>query len=321
MGFARNRPALRGADDPYRRQPGRGFFLFRCDQVDSAKRDVTEKFFGYFRLLDACARSGCPVCSLVEDDGRRYLGALLYEQVTDPDTRRRIRAAWGFCNWHTWMLLEVPNAASGAAILYEDLVRISLDRIRRMRDGTTTFVTRTWSRLFARRRRPTIVELRRRRRSCPACAWVSEAEARYLATLTRFVDDPQLARAHASSDGLCAPHLLAAVELSSGTVELGRLLDLTMLKWNALRRDLEGFVGKHDYRNRVPFTDAEASSYRRAFEMMAGRQGAWGSDLHDREAATLAATTIADLRAENERLRSELASARDAARGRPGPET
>jgi len=94
-----------------------------------------------------------------------------------------------------------------------------------------------------------------------------------------------------------------------------------MLKWDALRRDLEGFVGKHDYRNRVPFTDAEASSYRRAFEMMAGRQGAWGSDLHDREAATLAATTIADLRAENERLRSELASARDAARGRPGPET
>jgi len=54
---------------------------------------------------------------------------------------------------------------------------------------------------------------------------------------------------------------------------------------------------------------------------MAGRQGAWGSDLHDREAATLAATTIADLRAENERLHSELASARDAARGRPGPET
>lgn len=289
--------------------------------MDSAKRDVTEKFFGYFRLLDACARSGCPVCSLVEDDGRRYLGALLYEQVTDPDTRRRIRAAWGFCNWHTWMLLEVPNAASGAAILYEDLVRISLDRIRRMRDGTTTFDTRTWSRLLARRRRPTIVELRRRRRSCPACAWVSEAEVRYLATLTRFVDDPQLARAHASSDGLCAPHLLAAVELSSGTVELGRLLDLTMLKWNALRRDLEGFVGKHDYRNRVPFTDAEASSYRRAFEMMAGRQGVWGSDLHDREAATLAATTIADLRAENERLRGELASARDAARGRPGPET
>jgi hypothetical protein len=282
-----------------------GVFLYVRDQVDAGKRDVTEKFSGYFRLLDACARSGCPVCWLVEADGRRYLEAL--------------------------------NAASGAAILYEDLVRVSLGRIRRMRDGTATFVTRALSRLFTRRRRPTLVELRRRRRACPACAWVAEAEVRYLATLTRFVDDPQLARAHAKSDGLCAPHLLAAVELSSGTAELGRLLDLTMLKWDALRRDLDGFVAKHDYRNRIPFTEAEATSYRRAFETVAGRRGVWGSDLHDREAAirptrrqtplpapsvvaeaeiAVATRTIADLRAENEQLRGELAAARDAARDR-----
>lgn len=63
---------------------------------------MTGKFFGFFRLLDACAKSGCPACRLVEDDGRRYLDALVYEQVNDPDTRRCIRAAWGFCNWHTW---------------------------------------------------------------------------------------------------------------------------------------------------------------------------------------------------------------------------
>ena len=353
---------------------------------------MTDKFFGFFQLLDACAETGCPACRLVEDDGRRYLDSLVYEQVNDPDTRRRIRAAWGFCNWHTWMLLETANAPSGAAILYEDLVRVVLGRLQRMRDGTATFVTRALPRVFAPRRRPTIVELRRRRSICPACAWGAEAEHRYLITLTLFVDDPQLVRAYAKSDGLCVPHLVAAVDLSPGTTELGRLLDLTMPKWDALRRDLDGFICKHDYRNRIPFTEAEASSYRRAFEMVVGRRGVWGADLHGRDAPkrpdrrgspvptqcvsaepatedverrkletrvaeltvklgestsraaalhdrlsrvaedrdvleldlagergtrALATRTIADLRAENERLRGELAAARDAARVQP----
>jgi len=108
-----------------------GVFFYAAD---SARRGVTDKFFGFFRLLDACALNGCPACRLVEDDGRRYLDALVYEQVNDPDTRRCIRAAWGFCNWHTWMLLEIPNAPSSAAILYGDLLRVVLDRLRRMRE-------------------------------------------------------------------------------------------------------------------------------------------------------------------------------------------
>ena len=243
---------------------------------------MTDKFFGFFRLLDACGQSGCPVCRLVEDDGRRYLDALVYEQVNDPETRRRIRGAWGFCNWHTWMLLDTPNAPSGAAILYEDLVRSALDRFRRLRDHPVTFHVRRLRRMFALRRRPTIVELHRHRGACPACTWVAEVERRYLSTLTLFVDDPQLAPAYAESDGLCVPHQLAAVDLSPNTAELGRLLDLTIQKWDALRRDLEGFIGKHDYRNRVPFTEAEASSYRRAFEVVAGRRGVWGPRMNSR---------------------------------------
>jgi hypothetical protein len=246
---------------------------------------VTDKFFGFFRLLDACVQSGCPVCRLVEDDGRRYLDALVYEQVNDPDTRRRIRGAWGFCNWHTWMLAETPNAPSGAAILYEDLVRSALDRLRRLRDRPVMFHVRRLRRMFALRRRPTIVELHRRRSACPACASGVEGERRYLSTLTLFVDDPQLAGAYAKSDGLCVPHQLAAVDLSPGTAELARLLDLTIRKWDALRGDLEGFIGKHDYRNRVPFTEAEASSYRRAFEVVAGRRGVWGSRMEPRREA------------------------------------
>lgn len=240
---------------------------------------MSEKFIGYFRLVDACALTGCPLCRCVDEDSRRHLAAIIYEQVNDPDTRRRLHASWGFCNWHTWMLLEAADAKSGAAIIYEDLIRVFLQRVRRLRDRPASLRARALARLIHRRPGPAVVELRRRRKACPVCAWCGEAETGYLLTLLRFVDDPQFARAYAKSDGICAPHLFAAVEMGAGTQGLACLLDRALAKWDELRRDLDRFVSKHDYRNREPFTEAEASSYRRAFEMLAGRRGVWGNDV------------------------------------------
>lgn len=241
---------------------------------------MSEKFIGYFRLVDACALAGCPVCRCVEQDGRRHLDAIIYEQVNDPHTRRRLHASRGFCNWHTWMLLEVPDAKSGAAIIYEDLIRVFLHRVRRLRDRAPSFRARALAALIRRRPGPAVVELQRRRKACPVCAWCGEAETGYLLTLLRFVDDPQFVRAYAKSDGICAPHLLAAVEMGAGTQGLSCLLDRALATWDQLRRDLDRFVSKHDYRNEEPFTQAEASSYRRAFEMLSGRRGVWGNDVH-----------------------------------------
>jgi len=242
---------------------------------------VTGKFVGYFRLVEACALAGCPVCRSLEEDGRRYLEALIYEQVNDPDTRRRLRASWGFCNWHTWMLLEVPNASSGAAIIYEDLIQAFLHRVWRLRDRARVFQGRSFARLF-RHRDSTVVELQRRRNACPVCAWCAQAETSYLVTLLQFIDDPQFARAYAKSEGICAPHLLAAAGLGGGSHGLANLLDRTAAKWEELRKDVDRFVSKHDYRNRAPFTEAEASSPWRALETLGGRRGVWGNDLHGR---------------------------------------
>ena len=98
---------------------------------------MTEKFIGYFRLIDACRERGCPLCRCLAAESRRYLEALLHEQVTDVDTRRRIRLSWGFCNWHTWMLADVAGSAFGSAIVYEDLLTRLLRRtaLGRCRQG------------------------------------------------------------------------------------------------------------------------------------------------------------------------------------------
>jgi hypothetical protein len=242
-----------------------------------------EKFIGYFRLAEACRAPGCPVCRCVADESRGHLDALLYEQVTDPDTRRAIRASWGFCNWHTWMLLEIANSLFGAAIIYEDLVTLALRRTERLGDRGRGQGRPSWlGVLLGRQRRPNVLELYRRRGVCPACTSAADTERHYLETLVKFVDDGDLQAAYARSDGLCLPHLFAAVEANGASPEMRTLVERTREKWASVGKDIASFVRKHDYRNREPYTEAESASYARAFEMLVGAKNLFENDVHAR---------------------------------------
>jgi len=75
------------------------------------------------------------------------------------------------------------------------------------------------------------------------------------------------------------PHALAALELAAGDAAGSRLLARTLPKWADLRRDLAGFVRKHDHRNREPFTEAEASACLRAIAALHGQAGLFANDL------------------------------------------
>jgi hypothetical protein len=237
------------------------------------------KFIGFFRLVDACERPGCPVCRCVVDDARQHLDSLLYEQVTDPDTRRRLRASWGFCGWHTAMLREVSDPAFGSAILYEDFLRVAIDRF----EGRATHVPRSPRGLLGRWRRRTgrsrLVERYRRRAVCPGCALTTESEEHYVGLAVQFADDPQFDDAYVRSEGLCVPHALHALERAAGTAAARHLIMRTLPKWAELRRELQGFIDKHDYRAREPFTEAESTAHLRVLALMAGAPGLFGNDL------------------------------------------
>src|SRR5262245_7166498 len=238
-------------------------------------RAAVEKFVGALRLLEACGEPGCPVCRCLAHDSRRHLDGLLYELVTDPETRRRLRGSWGFCNWHTWMLLEIGGARSGAAIIYEDLLGRLIDRARRASEAPAR--RRSW--LFSSRRRDNR-HRERFRQTCPACGDAAAAERRYLEVMLGGHGDVELQLAYARSDGLCGPHALHALTLGAGRAGAAWLAERTAAKWAELRDDLARFVEKHDHRNRAPFTPAEAAACERAFEALSGARGLFGNDLH-----------------------------------------
>jgi hypothetical protein len=241
---------------------------------------MSDKFIGFHRLIEACDEAGCPACRCLDADTHRYLTGFLYEHMTDPVSRARLRASWGLCNWHAWMLRETADPAFGSAILCEDLLRVLARRLERSatRGAAATLLGRLRARL-GRPRAPAIVRLYRRRVVCPACSELARAEERYLQTALRFVDDPQFEQAYEASHGLCVPHALAALELAAGDAAGDRLLARTLPKWAELRRDLAGFVKKHDHRNREPFTEAEAAAYLRAIEALHGQAGLFANDL------------------------------------------
>ena len=124
-----------------------------------------------------------------------------------------------------------------------------------------------------------MLEHYRRRRACPACTHALASEGRYLRAMVTFVDDAELQAAYAGSDGLCLPHMVRAAEDEPAAPQVDTLLSRTRERWAEIGRDVAAFVGKHDYRNREPFTAAEAASYTRAFEMLVGARSFSGGGL------------------------------------------
>ncbi|MCM8748813.1 hypothetical protein NET02_06610 [Thermomicrobiaceae bacterium CFH 74404] len=146
-------------------------------------------------LEEELVRAGCPVCRLQARKELRGLEALLWEQVTDPLTHRRLLASRGFCFEHTWALIpagHLVHSHHGVAIILDRLLR---DFLARAGTGGVE-AARRWLRPDG---------------PCPACEWNRAAEDTLLWALVWLAGrDPGLV-----SEGpavLCRPHAAALIE-------------------------------------------------------------------------------------------------------------
>ncbi len=242
---------------------------------------MNDRYLAYFDLLEAFQRPGCPVCRCVAAASRRHLETLGYEHVNDPELRRRLRASWGLCNWHTWILADLPGSPFAAAVIHEDLLRAAGHRTAALgarASRAAAGACRWLGRLVGARRPPALVRLYRRRPPCPACVEAARVEARAVDALAVFAGELAFQRAYEESDGLCVPHTVQAVERAAGRPEAETLARLTVRRWEVLRRRVERFVAKHDHRNTEPFSDDEVGAWRRALATIAGEPGLFGDD-------------------------------------------
>jgi hypothetical protein len=239
-----------------------------------------QRFVGYYEILEILQQPGCPICARQATASKRALGALLYEQVTDPLTRRHLLGSRGLCNWHAWMVPEVRDSALGTALVYKHLLLDVLKTFPVLFSEVQT--PSRWQRLvdqMTRRQRSPAPRARRGQTTdCPICRLCRRAERNDIRTILASWTDPEFARAFAQSSGLCLPHLVACSRSSRDHVNLPALLADHERRFQDLAAELEEFIRKCDYRYQREAYGTEGDSWRRVLEVFVGQSGVFGPE-------------------------------------------
>lgn len=145
---------------------------------------MADKHVNWFALEKACAKPGCPICTIVKERSARYIDNMLFEHVSDRGFREKYRNALGFCSDHA-RNLESFRDGLAVAILGEDILSHILPDLKKGKPSKV-------------------------RGLCPACEETARVEREFLGFLAES-EDQALKDFFAASEGLCVPHYRSLV--------------------------------------------------------------------------------------------------------------
>ncbi|MCD6253482.1 MAG: hypothetical protein J7J80_03665 [Thermotogae bacterium] len=202
--------------------------------------------------------SGCPVCQLNLETVRKSAFSILYELVNDPGIRTRLREE-GLCSKHAGLLFQVLEESPdlgflGISIILEDV----LDH------GTKLNLFEQSP--YGRKKKG-----RKRSHECYFCRLEREANKRHISIFARMMTDHSERKIFERSESiLCLPHTVELANSLFGTPHFEEILRIQKEKLHTLSSFLKSFIAKHDYRNTIPFTQEEASAWKKALEIISG---------------------------------------------------
>jgi hypothetical protein len=208
-----------------------------------------------YELRLACNKSGCPICTLVQRAGARYIEGTFNESMLDPVVRQKLVDSIGFCYEHSWQSINLKlSDALGQAILYQDLVN----------DATKTIVANeknTGSQLASALDPVT---------ACPACRIEDATLERIINSMVIALRDQDFVAEFKQSSGLCIPHLKRLLPNLDGKRQ-ATVLGHQRARMESLKGELAEFIRKCDYRFRDEVIGKEGDSYKRAADMVKGK--------------------------------------------------
>jgi hypothetical protein len=183
----------------------------------------------------------------------------LYEQVNDPLIRKKIRAAMGFCNIHSWQLQKFGDAL-GMSIIYEDILEILEGKVKEHPD----FLDRHFL-------KPDYYRLSKE--MCPVCKHSKEVEKMYFSTFLEYFSEIEFNSHFKSSYGFCLNHLIEILNHCPDKKIVAELKEIEFQKWESLRQELKEFRRKSDYRFIKEGFGPEGDAWIRAIEKIDGKEG------------------------------------------------
>lgn len=193
-------------------------------------------------LEEALAQAECALCWIVHRSLLRQVKTLLREHLADPEWRLSVRQGNGFCRYHASLLLQQGDVLQ-LAILAEDVL---------------AHVAQTFR---AKWNVPAGI--------CQLCEAQNRDTAQFVQLLAQLLDDADWRKRYEQSVGLCVPHLQMVARACRRETKQW-LIECELANWQALRRQLQEVIHKHDYRFKdVPWGE-ETGSWRRAFRKLYG---------------------------------------------------
>ena len=165
-------------------------------------------------MEDALEQGICALCHVTLGAEHSFLDMFLYERVNDLGAREQLRVGRGFCQYHTYRLIEVGGYGAHAkiAIIYKDLIDSMLKEVQALDES-----------------RGVPVEMAI---DCPVCRTVAQSERRFIELLSSFLQRSDWQDRYRRSPGLCMPHFYRVLSASKAATR-------AFLKAEQLRR-LEG---------------------------------------------------------------------------------
>jgi len=212
------------------------------------KSKKQEKHSNYFELIEALHQPSCAICQLSEKSVTRYIETLLYENVNDPSTRKRLRRSYGFCPHHARIALAQQDAF-GLGIIYADLLGNALNSI----------ANGQWQN----------IEIAQH---CPVCETAIESAERSLHTMIQYFGESDFQQALQTAGPVCWEHFSKLIAMSKNLQLRQQIIKWELEKLEVLQTNLAEFLRKHDYQFRQEgFKEAERSAWLRAMEFFVGK--------------------------------------------------
>ncbi len=237
----------------------------------------------FLDIREAFAHPGCAFCRLLARSANRYLDAVLWEMVLDPELRAELNEARGYCSDHGWLLAR-PGSALGVAILMQHVIKtlmtvveskpvegVSIPILENMRRGLAKdYVSKSTA--------PLVAELEPQTQ-CPVCTHVEAREKEFADTLLAHLDEPgNLAGDYLASDGLCLEHFRLTLARALSPAQARTLVVVQQSVWQRLHDELGEFIRKKDHRFKDEPFGSEKDSWRRALEAISGPPPLSGTD-------------------------------------------
>ena len=173
------------------------------------------------KMEEAMKKNGCPVCRIEHDAAIQSVDSFLWENVTDPVTRKPINDAYGFCPSHTQLLVAKEMMTSGPVLgvnmIYELLAKnVSHDikRIERGRKPGRNIGSLLKKIGFGRNQHQNASGLEPKQQ-CPLCMLVDQSAKNTLSTLFEELNTQRgkIYETYQHSNGVCLKHLRIGLEL------------------------------------------------------------------------------------------------------------